>query len=778
MSANPSPSGKEIYEFGPFRVDGEKEILLRSGQPVSLNPKAFQILLVLLRHSKEVVTKDELMKAVWPDTFVEEANLSRNIFLLRRALGESPQDHLYILTVPGRGYRFTEEVRVASQHDLRVVAATHSKLQVHIEEPKPWPWLALAALVLIALGAAAFKFFSPRAPLLTERDTLVLADFSNSTGDSVFDDTLRQGLAVQLEQSPYLSLVSEARIQRTLGLMRLPAEAHLTPPIAREICERTGGAAVLEGSIASLGSQYVLGLRARSCRNGEILDDDQVQAARKEDVLSALSQMAGRFRRHVGESRVTIAQHNTPLAEATTGSLEALKIYTAAWKVHRSSGASASLPLFLRATQLDPNFAMAQASLGRIYNDLDEFDLSAKALRRAWQLRDRASDPEKFFITENYYGLVTGNLEEARQVCETEVESYPRESLPHFLLSGMINKTPGRYDQAAAEARKGIELEPDVGFGYYNLGVDNAYLNRFAEAENALGLAAARGLDIEELLMLDFDLGFLKGDPARMARVAARARLRPGADDWVSIREAAVQAYSGHLQQARRLSRRAIEEAPHTAQRDRAALWEAGSAVREALFGNAVQAKAEALAALALSKGRDVEYGAAFALLLAGDSSRAQALADDLARRFPDDTTIRYNYLPVLRALLALHANSAAQALEILSAAAPYQFGVTSAGDASFGALYPVYVRGEAFLAQHKGGEAAAEFQKILDHSGIVVSDPVGALARLQLARSLVSAGDLPKAKAAYQDFLTLWKDADPEIPVLKAAQAEFAQVR
>jgi len=317
----------KLYEFGPFRVDPEKELLLRGNETIPLTPKTFQILLVLIRHGKEVVTKDDLMKQVWPDTFVEEANLGRNIFLLRKALGESPQDHQYIITVPGRGYRLAESVRLVPEQELNIVAASHSKVQVQVNQAKPSLWVGAALVLVVVVAVGAFRLFFYRSPILTEADTMVLADFANSTGDPVFDGTLRQGLAVQLEQSPFLSLIPEERIRQTLQLMGRPADAGLTPELAQEVCERTGSAAVLDGSIVSLGSQSVLGLRAKNCRNGNTLDEEQVQAAKKEDVLNAMSQIATKFRVRVGESLSTVQQHNTPLPEATTSSLGALKAF-------------------------------------------------------------------------------------------------------------------------------------------------------------------------------------------------------------------------------------------------------------------------------------------------------------------------------------------------------------------------------------------------------------------------------------------------------------------
>jgi len=779
MSKSPSPKVKELYEFGPFRVDPEKETLLRAGEPVPLTPKTFQILLVLVRHSNEVVTKDDLMKTVWPDTFVEEANLSRNIFMLRKALGESPQEHRYIVTVPGRGYRLAENVHLASDHEISIIAANHSKVQVQVAETKPWGWIAVAGILLLAAAAGIFQLFWHRPVALSEKDTVVLADFANSTGDPVFDGTLRQGMAVQLGQSPFLSLISEQRIRHTLRLMGRSADAQLTPDLAREICERTGSAAVLEGSIASLGSEYVVGLRARNCRTGDILDDEQAQAMRKEEVLNALTQIASKFRSRVGESLSTIQQHNTPLAEATTSSLEALESYTAGWRVHYANGAIAALPLFQRATQIDPNFAMAHAALGRMYADLDESDLSADSTSRAWQLRDRTSDPEKFFITGGYETLVTGNLEAARQTCEEWTQTYPRSALPHTLLSGYINKASGQYEKAVAEARRAVELDPDFAIAYFNVAVNYVYLDRLEEAENALRRASGRGLEIDEFIGLGYDIAFLKGDQAGMERQAARARGRSGGDTWISNKESFALAYVGQLQQARSMSRRAVEQAQQSAQRERASLWEAGAAVREALFGNASQARERSMAALELSKDREVEYGAAFALALSGDSSHAEALAKDLERRFPEDSSIRFSYLPALRARLALNHGDAPGALETLQAAVLHELGAPrSSIHALFGALYPVYVRGEVYLALHQGAEAATEFQKILVHRGIVVSDPIGALAHWQMGRAYAMQGDNAKAKAAYQDFLTLWKGADSDIPVYKQAQAEYAKLQ
>ena len=666
-----------------------------------------------------------------------------------------------------RRYQHASEIRTDLQRLNRDSGGTIAKRRKAV--------VPAAAAVLAILVAGYFYFH--RTPKLTDKDSIVLADFTNTTGDPVFDGTLRQGLAIQLEQSPFLRLVSEQRIHQSLRLMGEPADARLTPELAKEICERTASAAVLDGSITSLGSQYVLGLRAKTCRTGDVLDEEQVQAARKEDVLNSLSQIASKFRTRVGESLSTVEKHDTPLAEATTPSLEALKAYSAGLKTG-FSGSITGVPFFKRAIEIDPQFAVAHAALGLMYGDMGESVLSVESTSKAYRLRNRASDRERFFITASYELHVTGNLEKAQQTCESWVRTYRREVLPHAFLAGIIYIASGNYEKAAEEGKKAIEIDPDFSIGYSQLAFDYEYLDRLGEAANTLQQAAARKLEIGDFLVQRYDIAFLKGDQAEMEREAALAQGKSGAEDWISDHEAFVSAYSGRLQEARRLARRAADLARQAAQRDRAALDETGLALWEGFFGDAPAARRSAMAARELSNGREVEYGAAFALALAGDSFRSQTLANDLERRYPEDTSVRFSYLPALRARLALNHSEPSKAIEMLQIAVPYDLGAPrSSFHGFFGTLYPVYVRGEAYLAAHQGAEAATEFQKILDHRGIVVSDPIGALAHLQLGRAFALSGDKTKARTAYQDFLSLWKDADPDIPILKQAKTEYARL-
>ena len=771
---------KEIYEFGDFRADPAEQLLLHRGQPVALTPKVFETLLILLKSEGRLIDKDDFIRQLWPGVFVEDVALAKNISYLRRALGDGNNGVDLIQTVPKRGYRFGAPVRKVSEQNASLSNTDQDVPTERLATAMPakkWVFASLIGLA-IAIGAGAFLLFFHGKRVLSANDTVVLADFANSTGDPVFDDTLRRGMAVQLEQSPFLSLISEEQIQQALRLMGQPADARLTPAIARQICERTGSAAVLDGSIASMGSQYVLGLHATDCHTGKALAEEQVQAGRKEEVLSSLSQMANKFRTQLGESLTTVDQYDTPLAEATTPSLEALRAYSAGWKVVSSKGSAAALPFFKHAIELDPKFAMAYAGLGRMYGDTGEPDLSAENTGQAYQLRDRASEAEKFFITASYDLQVTGNMEKAQTTCQAWAQTYPREAGPHGFLSGIIYPVLGRYEKAVEEGKKALELNGDFAVEYSILALDYQGLNQWGEAEHILQEASARKMEIPDLLVARYQLAFLKGDQAAMGRAVDQGQGASGAEDLVAEQEAFAQAYGGHLQQARRKSLRAVDLAQQSGEKERAALFEAGAALREALFGNATTAEQDAIAVLRLSQGRDAEYGAAFALALAGYSVQSRTLAEALERRLPEDTAVRFSYLPEVRALLALNHGEPAKAIELLQLAVPYELGdPPSSFLGYFGSFYPQYVRGEAYLAAHQGGEAAAEFQMILDHRGIVVSDPIGALAHLQLGRAYVLSGETTKAKAAYRDFLTLWKDADPDIPILKQAKVEYAKL-
>jgi eukaryotic-like serine/threonine-protein kinase len=642
-----------------------------------------------------------------------------------------------------------------------------------------WKSITVAAASVIALLAlAGWLYVSHRGHGLTQMDTIVLADFINKTGDPIFDDTLRQGLAAQLQQSPFLSLVSEQRIQQTHRLMGLPPDSKLSPAIAGDLCLRAGGAAYLTGAISSIGSQYVIGVSAINCQTGDSLAVEQVTANGKENVLKALGEASTKLREKLGESLKTVQKLDTPIEQATTPSLEALQAYSLGRKTMLGKADyTAAVPLFERSIQLDPNFAMAYANLGTAYHNLGEKMLASENTRKAYEFRGHVSEWEKFYIESHYHHFVTGDLEKARQSYELWSQIYPREQVPPNNL-GVVYQTLGQYDKSLTEFREALRLSPADSLNFGNLVLAYIHLNRLDDARTLANEALSKNLDSSDLRVSLYQLAFLKNDLPGMAQQVSWSAGKPGKENIMLYLEAGTAAYSGKLIAARELSRQASTSAARAGEEEMAAGCESAAALWEALYGNASQARQRAAGTLAQSNGRDSQFVAAFALALIGDSARAQALTDDLQNRFPQDTVVQFNYLPTLRAQLALTLpNNAARAVDALSSATPYELGVP--GSSIFWTnLYPVYVRGQAFLASREGTRAAAEFQKILDWPGVAVNEPIAALAHLGLARSYDLAGDVPKSRAAYQDFLTLWKYSDPDVPVLNAAKAEYEKLK
>jgi eukaryotic-like serine/threonine-protein kinase len=649
-----------------------------------------------------------------------------------------------------------------------------------VEPKKSTKFIVPAAAVVVALIAAGTFFFSRvlhGTPKLTDKDTIVVADFVNKTGDSAFDDTLRQGLIVQLQQSPFLSLMSDQKIRATVKLMGKPADTSLTGDAAREVCERVGARAVLTGSITSLGTQYVMNLRADECANGDALDNQQVDAAGKEQVLKTLGEMAGKFRAHAGESMAAIREHNVPLEEATTPSLEALKAYTAGVAVS-GAGFSESARQLQRATELDPQFAASWSLLAIDYSNLGETALSREGAIRAYQARDRASGPEKFNIEYSYHRNVTGNLEKAWDSISLWRVTYPRDSKAFSLSGGYAANGTGRFEPALAATEQSLRMDPDLPVTYGNK-VDILFrLDRFAETEKALVDAAAHRAVSADVLALRYRLALLKQDRASAETVVAGSRTQSEYEMAMWHVQALEAAREGRLEEAERDSRRAIEMARGDGLTERAAVFEAAQAVWNAFYGNKEAARQKAETALKAFDGREVEYAAGFALGLAGDGARAEALAAKLNRDHPEDTQVQSTYVPTLRALAALARNDAPKAIDLLEANRRYEFGILPlAFNHFYGNMYPLYVRGLAYLAMHREEEAAAEFSRLLAHPGLSAGDPVDAAARRQLARAwaLAPAGEKTKAKPAYDDILTLWKNADPSIPMLIEAKKEYA---
>ena len=637
-------------------------------------------------------------------------------------------------------------------------------------------WALSAGAVLLGIGLALWLYGSRHRHSLTDKDSIVLADFANTTGDHVFDSTLRQGLTVQLVQSPFLNLVPDQQIQRTLPLMGKAADARLTFDVARQLCQRIAATAVVEGSIATLGSDYVLDLKAVSCQSGDILAEEQLQAARKEDVLKGLSGASAQLRKKLGESLSTVAKFDAPLDQATTPSFEALQAYTLGRRemiVH--ADLMAAIPLFQRAIDLDPNFAMAYLSLGLSDMSLGQRGLGSGSIRKAFELREHVSDWEKFAIESRYYYGAVGNLVKAREIYRLWAQIYPREAIPLSVLGQEIDPQLGRYDDALADNREALRLRPWDPENYEGLVVSYINLNQLGNAKATADEADTKKLESMDLHAHLYHLGFLQKDEGEMARQVAWSVGKEGVEDVLLSYQADTAAFTGQIEKARELSRLAVVSAEQAGEKETAAGYQAESAIREALFGNLAQARNLATGAVGLSTSRDVEARAAFALALAGGP--ADRLADDLAQRFPEDTMVQFIFLPVIRAQLALNRRDAAQAIKELNTSAPYELGKASPLEIFPFALYPVYVRGKAFLASNKGKQAAVEFQKILDRPALVLNEPIGALAIRGLAHSYVLQQQPDKARATYQELMSIWHQADARSPLFREADLEYRQL-
>ncbi len=648
--------------------------------------------------------------------------------------------------------------------------------------------VVILVLAVAALVAGGLYYRSHRQNRrLTEKDTIVLTDFSNSTDDPVFDDTLKTALTVSLRQSPFLNVLSDTQVAKILKLMTRPASTRLTPEVARELCQRAGSKAYLAGSIGSLGSEYVLGLKAVNCQIGDTLAEEQVTAASKEKVLDALGGVASKLRGELGESLATVQKFDVPLAEATTSSLEALKAYSLGRKTLSEKGPAAALPYHQRAIELDPNFAIAYRAAGGDYDSVGQLGRASEYFTKAFQLREHAGEREKLDITADYYSNVTGELDKAAQTYQEEIDSYPR-AVGAYTELGAVLVMQGQYQKAAEVTRQAQRLAPDHVASYENLANCALGLQRFDEARQMIHAAQAQKLDDVVMRNLLYALAFLGSDSAAMAEQQRWFAAKPGFENWGLALASDTEAYGGHLGKARELTKRAVDSAIQADSKENGAIWQAIAAQREAVFGNPAEARQGAAEALKLAPAsQGVQSEAALAFAMAGDTVRAQSLAQDLAKRFPLDTQMQSLWLPAIQAQLALDRKNPPLALNTLQAASLIELGQIGFV-INLSCLYPTYIRGEAYLAAGQGPAAAAEFQKVLDHRGIVWNCWTGALAHLGLARATAleaktsqgadAAADRVRALAAYKDFLTLWKDADPDIPILRQARAEYAKLQ
>jgi tetratricopeptide (TPR) repeat protein/predicted Ser/Thr protein kinase len=638
-------------------------------------------------------------------------------------------------------------------------------------------WLLVTMVVIAAaIGLWLWRSRKPAANVapLAEKDTVVVTDFANSTGDPVFDGTLKQALAVDLEQSPFMNILTDRKIADTLKLMGQPPTAHVTPDLARELCLRTGSKAILSGSVSKLGRQYVIGLEANACGTGDSLANERAEANSKEDVLKALDTAAAAIRTRLGESLASVQKFDVPV-EATTPSLEALKAYSLGITTERTRGDAESIPFMRRAIELDPNFAMAYAGLAVAYSNLGQASLAMEYGKKAYELRDRVSNREKYRISAFYFQFVTGELEKAMEAYELWAKSYPRNSVPHGNL-GVLYTTLGQYDKAIAETRRAQELEPTIA-GYSNLAALYISVNRLKDARQTLEQAQQKNFDAFIIRAGLYSVAFLSGDTAEMEREVAWTAGRPGEEDQMLNIEADTEAYHGRLGKARDLARQAADSAVRMDDKESAAGYLVFQGLREAELGNAAAARQIVKRALALSPGRDVRVMAALALARAGDTAQASAILEALKNSDPLNTILKVYWFPAIEGSIAMAQNAPDRAITGLEPALPYELG----GQPDTGIvtlMYPPYIRGLAYLAQKNGPAAANEFRKFLDHPGIVQNFVLASLARLQLARAYALSGNPAKAKAAYEEFFALWKDADPDVPILKEAKAEYAKLQ
>jgi serine/threonine protein kinase/Tfp pilus assembly protein PilF len=667
---------------------------------------------------------------------------------------------------------------------------------VPVASRKLWKVLVPAAVILVAAAIAGTFYLRSRstkpATALTDKDTIVIADFANSTGDPVFDDTLKTALGVSLNQSPFLNVLSDNKVAATLKLMTRPRDTKLTPDLARELCQRAGSNAYIAGSIASLGNQYVLELKAVNCQSGDPLAEEQVTAASKEKVLDALGEAASKLRTELGESLATVQKLDVPLSESTTSSLEALKAYTLGRKAANDKGYAAALPYHQRAIELDPNFAMGYAVMGNDYASMGQSGRASEYYTKAFQLREHASEREKLAIAAVYYQNVTGELDKAAQTSQDAIESYPR-NWPAYSNLGTVLSAQGQYEKAVEVTKQALRLAPDRLTLYANLANDDLALQRFDEARQMIHEAQARKGDAFILHNALYALAFLGADSAAIAEQLQWFAGKPDYENFGLALASDAEAYGGHLGKAQELTKRAVDSAIRADSKENGAIWQANAALEESAYDNPTQARQSAAEALKLvPTSLSVEVEAALAYAMAGDTTRAESLAQDLGKRFPLNTQMQSLWLPAIQAQLALDKRNPASALTDLQAAAsPIELGQIGFVN-NISCFYPTYIRGEAYLAAGQGSAAAAEFQKIIDHSGIVWNCWTGALAHLGVARAnalqsraFQAQGQLAdadaarvRALAAYKDFLTLWKDADPDIPILKQARAEYAKLQ
>jgi DNA-binding winged helix-turn-helix (wHTH) protein/tetratricopeptide (TPR) repeat protein len=772
-----------VIRFGVFDVDRQSGELRKQGVRVRLRDQAFQVLLLLLERPGEVVTRGELQSRLWlANTFVDfDRGLNKAVNRLREALGDSAESPRFIETLPKRGYRFIAPVEAGVARRQPDPPAIAPATDVNVPEPvlsAPAPvgappgggWILAAALVVVAVAAASYELLSRRPRPAVEPARVVIADFDNRTGDAAFDDTLKQALTIDLEQSPAVRIVSDTQVMRTLGLMHRRADERLTAAVARDVCRRTNGRAVLAGSLTLLNSEYVLGLNAIDCDTGETVAREQVRRSRKEDILAAVDDAAVDLRRKLGESNSSIQHFDKHVHDMlTTSSIEAFEAYTSGERNVLTKAGWSAIPFFQRAIDLDPDFAYAHAAIGLVLGNIGDATRARAHTERAYELRDRVSEWERFLITAQYYERVTGQIEKIPPLCDLWIQAYPRDRTAHTLMARAYREL-GRYPPALVEnerARRLGENHPLDVEGWVTTAIQ---LDRMPEATTLAGQAVEQTPDRLPFRRALHRLGFLAGDVNEMAAQVAWAMRTPGAEA-LFVDQSDADAYVGRVAAAHERLQRGVAAAAENDVKGQAAVWLGVDAVREAMFGNVEEARRQARAALDFEDSLETRALAAMALARVGDAAQARELADKLNAERPLGTLVQNYWLPAIRAEIEIQAGNATGAVELLRAAEPYELADTRVP------LLPAYLRGDAYL-HVRDGRAATEFQKLLQRRGLVGPSALGVLAHVGLARAHALAGDMVNARREYESFLSLWAAADSTIPILTQAKAEYHAIK
>ncbi len=810
---------QKLLRFGLFELNLDTQELRKGGIPLKLSPQPFRILALLAGQAGQIITREEIQQQIWgSETYVDfDHGLNQCVKQIRTVLADNPDHPLYIETLPRRGYRFLAPVttktvqapppnvvesqssplaRIAVPTPVMAPAASTSggsaaavargpetisasttspeaeaKSVAETAQRRTPRSLAWAATVTFVLVVGAIYWHSQKANALAPHDTIVVADFNNTTGTDLFDNTLKVALTLKLEESPHLNVLSDRKIANTLKLMDRPTGERLSKALAREVCQRNRSQAYVTGSISRPSDQYIITLTARNCETDQPLASVEGKAESQDRVLNALGQTSVALREKLGESLASVQRYNQPLEEVTTSSFEALKAFTQARRAEMT-GDEDAIPYLKRALELDPNFAPAYAALGSCYLNTGEDSLAIENYKKAFELRDRVSERERFLIDGLYYAFATGELEKAIHTYTAWIQTYPGDEIAYATLGTLYDET-GQYEKAAEELRERLRL---AGSTDDNLVEVYASLNRFDEAQSVLEVIRKHREDVPYLRELGYFMAFLQGNDAVMQENLHWTKGRAGVESWMLSAQSDTEAYHGRLLRAREFSNQAVETAQQANSPESAADCRANEALREAEIGNFDRARKKAEEALALSSGKNVQAAAAMTYARIGDFAPAQKFADQLNQEFLVDTMVQGYSLPVIRAAIELNQNNPGKAVEVLQAALPYEVGNPSAGGVtrSLRALYPAYVRGQAYLQAGQARQAIVEFQKVLDHQGVVWNSVLAPLAHLQLGRAQAMLGDKPAARKSYQDFFALWKDADSEIPVLKAAKSEY----